>query len=60
MYNNLTPGTGSADYHPFFEITSPNREAMYLVEDGSLFKIDARGSGRAFWKDGEHHFTKIR
>jgi hypothetical protein len=61
MYNNLTAGSGSAGYDPFFEITSPGHETVYLAQDSSLFKIDAgAGSGKAFWKDGERHFSKIR
>lgn len=60
MYNNLTLRSGSAGYDPFFEITAPGRDPIYVAEDGSVYRLDSAGSGVAFWRDGKRHFTRIR
>ena len=60
MYNNLTHVSGSADYDPFFEVSSPGRPTLYVAQDGSAFEADQLGVGIGFWRDGQHRFTRIR
>jgi hypothetical protein len=59
MSNNLTRDAGSADYHPFYEITSAGEPPLYVSQDGHVFRVDSHGKGIGFWKDGERRFTRI-
>jgi hypothetical protein len=60
MVNNLTRRSGSADYDPFFEVTSTGHAAAYLAQDGRAYRVDTQGTGIAYWKDGERRLTRIR
>lgn len=60
MINNVTRMSGSADYDPFFELTTGGREPVYLAQDGAAYRIDAKGAGVALWKEGARRLSRIR
>lgn len=60
MSNNLTRMSGSAEYDPFFEVTSPGQPPVYVTQEGAVYKVDAAGTGIAFWTDGQRRLARIR
>jgi hypothetical protein len=60
MSNNVTPMSGSADYVPFFEVSAAGRASVYVAQDGSAYRVDQQGNGRAFWRDGVRRRLRVR
>lgn len=60
MSNNVTPMSGSSDYVPFFEISSVGQPSTYVAQDGTAYRVDPAGTGRAFWRDGERRLVRVR